>query len=259
MSDPIATSILSKLTSWYPLDADLNDAHGSNHLATGVTNAGFSAGKLGNKLDAGSKAGVTIASPIAVTPTSGSFTVGGWLYYQGSVPLHADFGLSRDYGAVNEVFTVYSVTGAISAFGWLSGGDSAYSVGGLSPTGLSYPITVQAQDSIGQTATSDQIITIVDPATPLATGWYFAVMTWENGNRVAYVDSKVTDTQPPPASLNATSITRFQIGNQYNDHLSVAGLDSIFFCDGDALTHAEVTWLYNLGAGRSYADIQAAA
>lgn len=259
MSDPIAVSILAKLTSWYPLDSDLNDAHGTNHLATGVTNAGFEIGKLGNMLSPASKAGCTLAAAIPITNTTGALTIGGWMHYTGSVPAHADFGLSRDFAATNEVFSMDSETGAIGAFGWNSGGATTYSVWSATGTGLAYPVTVRVLDSDGQHATSDQTISIYDPATPLATGWYFAVSTWDNGNMVAYVDGKQTATAAPPATINAASITRFQIGNQFNGNLSVAGLDSIFYCGNAAMTQDEVTWLYNGGSGRSYAAIVAAA
>jgi hypothetical protein len=262
MSDPIAVSILAKLTSWYPFDGDLTDAHGANDL-TGAVVAGYAAGKVGDYLLAGSRALDVLASPIAITATTGNLTVGGWFKYTSAVPLVAPFGLTFDPGVVggsNEMFYIYSQLsdGGFGAFGWLSGGGDIYGVADDDPRAQSYPITVRVTDSDAQTASSNQIIHIANSG-GLTPGWYFVVATWNAGNMTLYVDSTARDTSTPPASVNGSSVTHIQVANAHGATVSDAGLDECFFCDGAAMTQQEVTWLYNFGAGRSYADVVTAA
>jgi len=261
MSDPIAVSILAKLTTWYPFDGDLTDAHGANDL-TGAVVAGYAAGKVDDYLLAGSRAMVELATAIAVTPTTASLTVGGWFNYTAAVPLVAPFGFTFDpvMGGGNEMYYIYSQLsdGGFGAFGWLSGGSDIYGVADPSPRAQAYPITVRVTDSDAQTASSNQIIHIADSG-GITPGWYFVVATWDEGDMTLYVDSTVRDTAAPPASLNGSSVTHVQIANDFGATVSDAGLDECFFCDGAAMTQEEVTWLYNFGAGRSYADVVTAA
>lgn len=260
MSDPIAVSILAKLTSWFPFDGNLFDAHGGNDLNIGTSVSGYSAGKVGSMLDENSRAATQLLTPIPISVSSARLTIGGWLYYNGSIPSRADFGFSAHFDQHNEVFTLESTLQTIKVTGFRTNTDGdAWKVGGLGGTPLSYPVRFAVDDSIGQTATSDQIITVIDAANPLQEGWYFVVATWDEGDVAIYVDTVLTESAWPPASIAWSEIDYFQVGNQYLGANSVAGLDEIFFCDGACLTQDEIDWLYNVGSGRSYAAVVAAA
>lgn len=262
MSDATAVSILGKITSWYSMDSDLSDSHGSNTLDGGVTDAGHVVGKVGNALEVGSKGYKTIGSPVAVTPTTGSFTVGGWFHY--SAPAAADvveFGLTFNEGTTSQnefLFIANSTSGAWRAFGWESP-TVGYTVQDPDPMSTSYPITVRVDDAGALFDTSDQIIRIDTATAGGDPGWYFVVATWDAGNMVLYVDGRSVASRGPPAALNDTSVKTIQVGQQLSSVLTSAKHDELFVSLTGALAEAEVRWLYNQGAGRSYAQLVAAA
>lgn len=255
----IAADILAALTSYYPFDADLNDVHGTNHINTSVTSAGFATGKVGNMLSPGSRGYCTLASAISHAPTTGSLTVGGWFKYAtpGGYGL-TEFGLSYSpyNGSQNEAFTIFSTSdGKWGVFGWNA---SSGTYGAIDPNErkAAYPITVRVQDSTGATATSDQVIRISGSGGAYAAGWFFVVGTWESGIIKLYVDgSLVFTSSAAPASVKAASVPLLQVGNGFLPALTQAGLDGCFFSDHAALTLEQIQWLYNSGLGRTYAEI----
>lgn len=260
MSDPIAVSILAKLTGWYPFDGNLNDAHGSNSI-TESTHATYTTGLKGQQVASGSYGVHTLAPAIPITPTTGALTMGGWFDYTGGgVDGTVAFGF--DYGphAGAEAFkiTVNPVSGYLYLFTQGAGGMN-YSVTDPMSGAISYPVTVRVEDSIGQHATSDQRIRISHGGT-LVPGRYFVVGTWLNGVRTLYIDGHPVRTVGAPASLNRSSIEWITLGRVYSSTAGTnVGCDECFFSRDAAMTAAEVAWLYNGGAGRSHADVVAAA
>lgn len=258
MSDPNAVSVLAKLTSWYPLNSDLVDAHGTNDLGTGVSASYEAGGKVsGNRLAAGSRGACTLASSIAITATTGKMFVGGWVYYTGSVPANAEFGLSQGFLQHNERLTIDSSAGTFSAFGWAGTPPATNVATDPNVAGLDYHFTVRVEDDDGTAATSAQNIVIRDPGAPYAEGWYFVVGQWNLGIVTVYVNGVLAATSAQATTVNGSPVDKFQIGNQYLNANCQGALSHVFFGDGDVLTQAEITYLYNLSVGKSYANVTA--
>lgn len=256
MSDANAVAVLASLVSWYPLTSDLTDAHGSNDLVTGASASYEAGGKVGgNRLAAGAIGACTLASPIPITSTSAKLWVGGWIYYTGSTPANAEFGLSLDYNLHNEQLTIQSASGFMEVFGWEAGGATFYNAVDPNVAGLAYNFTVRVEDSLAQVATSPQQIIIRDAGDPLAEGWYFVVGQWNEGICTLYVNGNLVDTGTAAASVRGSPISHFQIGNQFNGAVSQGALSQIFFGSGAVLTQAQIDYLYNSGAGKSYANV----
>jgi hypothetical protein len=261
VSDPIAVSILAKLTSWYSFDGNANDAHGSNPIDE-VTSLSYEAGLKGQRLAAGCYGNATLASPIAISATSGHMTIGGWFYYNGTTPSAniPAFGLAWGPVSGNEAFKIIVNSDGYFYAGIWGASGQGYNIRDPLTGAKNYPITVQVQDSLAQTATSDQLIRITNGG-PMQAGWYFVVATWDEGNRVLYMDGVAVATEPPPAlGWTRSSITWAGVGRSYGGNTpTTVACDECFFCDSAVLTAAEVAWLFNRGAGRSYADVVAAA
>lgn len=251
MSDPIATSILSKLTSWYDFDGNLNDAHGTNNLTTGVSVAGYEPGLWGQQLKAGSRAAGTLANQIPLT-MSGSMCVGGWMSYTGSPTATSVFSSSYNVNPQNEALYANSdVSGNFYAGSWAAS-PTQYQVSTLGRNKLKYPLTIKANDSSGLSASSNQVISILTGG--VVSGRFFVVSQWVNGVIQIWVDGIAYGT------VNATgprlsNITLFQVGNQFASSNTPCGLESVFFCDSHSLTADEVNWLYNDELGRNYAGV----
>lgn len=91
-------------------------------------------------------------------------------------------------------------------------------------------------------------------------GRYFVVATWDLGNRTLYVDSVAVDTAPPPSAVKEATLGQIGIGRTGGSAaLSLTAQDECFVCMDGVLTGDEVSWLYNSGSGRSYAEVVAAA
>lgn len=259
MSDPIAVSILSKLTGWYPFDGSLEDAHGDNSM-TESASATYEAGQHGQRAAAGSYGVHTLATPVPITATSGQFTIGGWFDYVVQ-PGDARPAFGFDFGAFSgtEAFKIliYDADGIILGT-WGTGG-LGYNVVDPSPASTYHPITVRVRDTIGQTADTDQVIRIGRSGT-FAEGNYFIVGTWDAGQRTLYVNSINVATEPPPPTVNKSTMPWITLGRVYSSTEGTnVGCEECFFCTDAVLTQEEITWLYNNGAGRSYADLTAAA
>lgn len=259
MSDPIAVSILAKLTGWYPFDGSLADVHGSNTM-TELAFATYEASPHGQRVAPGSHAVHTLSSAVPITPTSGQFTIGGWFDYV-IEPGDTKPAFGFDFGAFSgtEAFKILiDPEDGIILGGWGTGG-IGYNVVDPAPASTYHPITLRVSDSIGQTASSNQVIRVVRPG-GFAEGNYFIVGTWDAGQRTLYVNSIAVATEPPPPTVNKSTMPWITLGRVYSvtDGTNV-GADECFFCTNAVLTQAEVTWLYNAGAGRSYSDLTAAA
>jgi hypothetical protein len=260
VSDPIAVSILAKLTSWYAFDGNANDSHGSNNI-TEATSITYEAGLHGQQAKKGSYGNHTLGSPIAISATSGLLTIGGWFEYTtaGGDNIPA-FGFAWGPQSGNEAFKIIvNSSGYFYAGIWGADG-YGYNINDPLSGAKNYPITVQVQDSIAQTATSNQLIRITSGG-PMQPGRYFVVATWDHGNRALYVDGALVKTEPPPSGpFTRSSIQWVGIGRNYPVGTpTIVGCDECFFASNAVFTAEEVAWIFNGGAGRSYADVVAAA
>lgn len=155
-------TILANLTSWWEFDGDLTDAHGSNDLISNLTVSGYEAGKTGQQLSKDSRATCALAASIPITTAAGKITEGAWFSYDGIATGAYIGGLARHLAAsTQEVLTLLNSNGQFVIFGWKDAGVLSYSI--TSPLrSIPYPVTVRVEDSIGQYATSNQIIRITD-------------------------------------------------------------------------------------------------
>lgn len=259
MSDPIAVSILAKLSGWYTFDNVLTDAHGSFNLTAGVV-SGYSAGLKAQQINDGSRASHSFSSPPAFSATGGAFTIGGWFNYTAGAADRPEFGFfypSTVSGA--EAFTIVCSPngGGFYAITWMDAGVTNSVVADPLAGAVNYPVTIQVTDSAGDTASSEQVVRIVSGSGVMEPGRYFVVATWDAGNRVLYVDSLNVDTNTPPAAVKQSTLGSVRVGGV--SALCVTDQDECFFSLTAAFTQEEVTWLFNGGNGRSYAEVVAAA
>jgi hypothetical protein len=260
MSDPLAVSILAKLTSWYPFDGDALDAHGPNDIDE-VVSIAYEPGLKGQQAAAGSYGNATLATPIAVTATSGQMTIGGWFEYDSAAGNNIPaFGFAWGPFVGNEAFKIIVESDGYFYSGiWGDAGINGYNAIDPLSGAVNYPITVEADDANGRTASSNQLIRIVSGG-PMQPGRYFVVATWNNGVQTLYMDGHAVDVEPAPAGpFERTSITWAGIGRSYSSNLgTIVGCDECFFSDDSVMSAEEIFWLFNSGAGRSYAEVVAA-
>jgi hypothetical protein len=259
MSDPIAVSILAKLTSWYTFDNTGDDAHGAFDLT--MTAATYSPGLQAQQVNKNSRGGHTYASPPAFGTTTGLFTIGGWFNYTTSAANRAEFGFfypSMVSGAEAFVIVVHPA-GYFYVETWEDAGVTDSDVRDPLIGAINYPVTFQVEDSTAQTATSEQIVRIVS-GVAMQPGRYFVVATWDAGNRALYMDSLLVDTNTPPAAVKQSTIGKVALGRDLGSAPAcMTDVDEAFVCLNAVMTQEEITWIYNGGAGRSYADVVAAA
>lgn len=260
MSNATAVSILAKLSGWYPFDGDLTDVHGSNTLSESVSAAGYNAGIKGQQVQSGSYAVHTLASPVAITPTTGSLTIGGWFNVGAIATTQPLFGFDFGPYTGTEAFKIVAdqPSGQMYLHTWMS---SVVASSVIDPLvgATSHPLTVRVLDSDGQAATSAQVIRIATGGV-IAPGRYFVVGTWINGFRTLYIDGRAVQTATAPATLNKSSIQWITLGRVYSTPAGTnADCDECFFSVNAALTADEVAYLYNQGAAMSHADVVAAA
>jgi len=246
-------TILANLTSWWEFDGDTLDAHGTNDIAANLTVAGYEAGLTGQQLSQGSRGTVALAASIPITTSTGQISWAGWVSYDGASGGAYIGGLARHLGAsTQEVLTLINQSGHFTLFGWKDNGANTYQADSGLRT-LPYPVTVQVHDSIGQSATSDQIIRIA--GTDLQAGTYFITCTYNNGSMKLYVNAELLATTVVDAIYNSP-IYYWQIG-AVSYGTTDCGWEDALLMDAHVLSQTEIDWLYNAGAGRSYADVVA--
>lgn len=259
MSDPIAVSILAKMTSFYEFDGDTSDAHGPNPINAGLSIAGYEAGRSGQRLKAGSRGYATLSVP-GVVDVDTALTIGGRFTFDGVSSSAGCFSVSDDFAGQNEVLTinVSATESKWSAWSW-AGKPTSY-VAETGEVAIDYPVTVQISDSIGNTASSPQVISISTPGGITAGASYDVYAAWEGDFLHIYVNGTLrASTTPPRPALTKTQIIYVQTGNQYLSTNSPCAHEDMLVCIGSYLTAAEIAWLYNDGAGRTYAEIVEAA
>lgn len=255
MSDPLAVSILSKLTSWYDFDGNLSDALGANNLTIGTSVAGYQPGLNGQELMANSIGAAALRTPFQLTVAS-TCCVGGWMDYVGAPTSTTVFSLGYDFNAHNEA--LYGNSDSVGNFyaGTWANPSENDQVSFQGRSFKKYPITVQVADQAPSSASSNQVISINTGS--IQNGRYFVVAQWVQGQIRLYFDGVLRGTVQAAIPRTA-NVSYFQVGNQFNGSHTPCGLEAVFFCQFNALTDQEVDWLYNADLGRSYAQIVALA
>ncbi len=205
MSDPIAVSILSKLTSWYDFEGNLNDSHGPYPL-TGSVVSGYEAGKVGQSLKRLSRAFAVLPST-PITSTSGKFSIGAWMNFTTTVNDVHSFGLTTNPGVPQNEAIFIDNNGPGSnfyAFGFTQG-SVFWGAADPSTPAIRYPFMVQATDAHGLSSVLDTHID-VSGAGSIPPGWYFVVATFEDGFMRLYVNASLKASASPPSSIK-TPIT----------------------------------------------------
>lgn len=259
MSDPLAVSILAKVTSWYSFEGNLNDSAGPNTITSGIVNPGYQSGIQGGlELKDGARGAQTLATPF-MTNNSTHCCIGGWLDYK--LLNNATSIISLGYsatGARNEALCVNA-----DAMGNFYAGSYADNSGNVTlasypgRTGKKSTFQVSAKDANGVIASSNQTVTI-QTGTP-QTGLFFCIAQLNAGSLQIWGDGILRASATFPGGMNNVRATVVQLGNQFGSSNTPCGLDEVFFCQTANLTADEVAWLYNTGLGRTYAQVLALA
>lgn len=259
MSDPIAVSILAKLTSYWSCNGDLADAHGSNDIGSGLNGVSYEAGQSGQRLVTGARGYCTLASPIAIDGST-ALTIGGRFTFGGDGSLSGCIALSDDFNTTNEAMAI-NVSASESTWSASSWADESNNYFAKSAAAdAQYPITVRVTDTFADTLSSAQVISISTPEGITEGLSYDVYGVWEGEYLKIYINGALAATSTPPRPTpTKTQALYFQIGNQFGPAGNPCASEELILCDGAALTAAEVEWLYNSGAGRTYAGIVAAA
>lgn len=207
-----------------------SDSHGSNHLDSDVNTAGSAAGLVGNclSLTAGDGDAVCQTTSTAELSYSGDFTVAGWI----NMPAVA----SNFFNMASKDFTSF----------WREWGiDKTFA-------GTSLRFHVYNSGGTGTTATS--------AVTLSASTWYFVVCSYVASSKLISIsindgaESTATLASGDPAANQAP----FNIGGVGSSGQSTGLIDQVGFWK-EKLSTEKRTWLYNSGAGRTYAAIAATA
>lgn len=228
-ADPTGAAIKAKLTAWWSLDeasGQRNDSHTNALHMTDNNTVTQGAGKVGNATqhDRGNAEHLSHADDDLFTP-AGAFGVGGWIYL--------------DDTGFHTIFSKHTSSGSNREYVLWFFGDSDLLKWYMYPDGGSSSVIVTAND-----------FGVLSAAT-----WYFVMCWYDEVN----INISINDGTPDSTAHN-TGITNktspFKLGS-YNtdaDTLMDGRLDEMFFLN-DAPTAGEITWLYNAGAGRAYADL----
>jgi len=223
-------AIIDSLESFWELEANGNDSHGSNNLTDeGVVT--YTTGKVGNcanfELDSGQR--LYLASNSSLQTGDIDFTFAQWVQLESNGAAIYSAGKWTSAGDQREWFTRYDP--GSNRFEFFASADGASS-------------TIATANNFG--------------APSLAT-WYFLVV-WHNAtaNTINIQVNDGTANSFAHAGGIFLGSGLFNIGAR-GDGSGWDGLgDQVGFWKG-LLSDAERTWLYNSGAGRSYADIVAEA
>lgn len=231
--DPTATSIRAKLTSWWEMTETSgvrNDSNGTNHLSIVGTVSTATGVRGGSDVAAAFAAngGLTVLSndTLRVATGGGAHCMFGWVY------------LTSNSG-VQYFFSKWD--------------DATSEAPGAEYVGVLASSSYYAQN--GGTAYTNAL-----QAAPAAGAWHFYIM-WRDP-----VDGKVRlqlDNGAVAASTGASNPdpngTSLIFGrNAANNYPMTGRLQRWGWINGAILTEDERTWLYNAGAGRTYAELVAA-
>lgn len=217
-SGGVADSILAKARLWWTFDGSLVDSVASNALAPFSSTPAYTQGKKGSAVQ-------TLRASTAGGGVSGfeasGFTLCGWLR------------LTATNNRVLFGLAVSGPGGEVVAFDNVAGG-----IGANYRNGAGF-------------ATINRI--------PAANGqWCFFDLSWIPGSgSTGQVFFSLNRANTQAATKNKGSEVSgpyFQLGSIYSSTFSGCDLDEVLFSQGP-LTPEELDWLYNAGAGRSYAEV----
>lgn len=231
--DPIATTIRAKLTSWWEMteaSGSRNDSKGANHLTIVGTVATATGVRGGSDVAASfaGNGGLTVLSneTLRIAPGGGAHCMFGWVY------------LTSNSGV---------------QYFFIKWDDETTTAPGAEYMGLLASSNYYAQNG-GSTYTNAL------QAAPAAGAWHFYIL-WRDPD-----DGKVRlqlDNGPVVASTGASNPdpngTSLLFGRNTAGNYRMTGrLQRWGWINGAILTADERTWLYNAGAGRTYAELLAA-
>ncbi len=223
----------SNLEAWWNFEANGNDSSGNSRTLSNADLAlSYTTGLVGNAADstAGNRYYLFRSDEAWMTP-GGAFSIGAWVKFS-----------DGQSGAVQ---------GIIGQFG--GAGNRAYYMRATSVGSIGF---VVSSDGTATTSVASSVT-----ATNGATGWYFVVGVFVPSTSLTiYVgtgSSITTDTNTTsiPAGIHPSSSV-FNVGTSENTSANtlIGQTDSAFFYS-KALTADDVTWLFNGGAGRAFADL----
>lgn len=214
----VAESILAKAQLWWTFDGSLVDSVASSTLTPFASTTAYTPGKKGNAVQ-------TLRASTAEAVVSGfeasGFTLCGWLR------------LTDTNSRVLFALAVSGPGGEVVAFDNVSGG-----IGANYRNGAGF-------------ATINRI--------PAANGqWCFFDLSWIPGSgstgQVVFSLNRANTQAATKNKGSEVSGPYFQLGSIYSSTFSGCDLDEVLFSQGP-LTPDELDWLYNAGAGRSYAEV----
>lgn len=219
--------LLTSLISFWELEeasGTRNDAHGTNHLTDNntVTQAAGKVGSAGQFTAANSEY-LSIADNAALSMGDIDLTVGAWVYLD---TIGADRGIVAKWASGNTEYILYVTSGNRARF-----------------------IVRNAAN------TADGIIS--DAFGALTSGTWYFLMGWHDatndliGVSVNGVSNTTSHSTGVRDSNAAFEIGRFNGSNYFNGRIDQP------FVYKRLLTTTERTWLFNGGAGRSYAEVRA--
>lgn len=217
---------LTKLQNYWEC-GDTIDSHGTADVT--LTSVTYGTGLIGNAWDTN---GGQIQTPDGAHSSTGNFSLAMWVYF--------DTRSANDYLCWN---CWHGSSGAYVPGDWM-----------LIVNGSNQ---VQFYMSVDGTFNSSAGDTVLTSAHTVGTGaWHFVVITFDSTSKLMQIsvdNNTLESTTHTGTYYNAGDVLRFgRLTETY-----VHAFDGRYDCVGyftDVLTQDEVTWLYNSGAGRAYAD-----
>lgn len=233
-ADPVAESIMSKLTSWWEMteiSGVRNDSKGANHLAingsvttaSGVRGAGdVAAAFAGNgRLTAAS------SDSLRISPGGGAHCMFGWVY------LTSNNGIQYFF--------------------------SKWDDGTTTAPGAQYMGSLVSSNYYGQNG-GTSYTSAMAPA-PAAGAWHFYVM-WRDpvdGKVRLQIDNGAIAESAGASNPNPNSADLFFGGNYAATYIMNGRLQRWGWINGAILTADERAWIFNGGSGRTFSEVRAAA
>ncbi len=220
-------SVITSLVSYWSLEeasGTRNDSHGTSHLTDNNT-VGSATGLVGTAADfeQDNSEYLSIADNVGLSTGDIDFSFAGWVYLETNVGFPVLF--SKGPAGVNREYVFYLAFGVPQ---WEATGTIAW--GSSLSNGAWYHVVV----------------------------WHTAT-TGSPANQLGIVINNGTPVTGSTTGSGLDGSDDFQLGAANSQSLYWDGLVDEFGFWKKVLTPTEITWLYNSGAGRSYADIVAEA
>jgi hypothetical protein len=220
----------TSLVSWWSLESDGTDSHGSNDLSEAGTPV-YTTGKVNNGVDLelSDSEYLYLADNADLSAGDTDFSIGGWFKFE-SLGATAQRLISKRQATTNACYDMfYAGTGDDRFAFWL------YTSGGTS-------MKAETSSSYG---------VVVDT-------WYF-VVGWHDStaNTVnLQVDNGTVYSTGTSGNVPHDSTATFMIGNLAQVARYLDGMADECFFYRKVLSASERTWLYNSGSGRGLDDLQ---